>query len=88
MTKGEERTVGKVAMPAGWKTRELLLVNGIVERMVTIGPPFPVERGVAMNVMDSTVRRGPRSLSAVLRTSRRFSKNDEIFLKKLFCSIQ
>lgn len=60
-------------MPAGWKTRELLLVNGIVERIVTIGLPFPVERGVAMNVMDSTtVRRGPRSLPAVLRTSRRF----------------
>lgn len=59
----------------GRKTRELLLVNGIGERLSSIGAPFPVERGAAANVMDSTVRRGPRSLLNVLQASRRFSEN-------------
>lgn len=91
-TTKEGRTAGKIAMPAGWKTRELLLVNGIVERIVTIGLPFPVERGVAMNVMDSTtVRRGPRSLRTrgVANFKAFLAKNGEIFLKKktIFCSI-
>lgn len=91
-TTKEGRTAGKIAMPAGWKTRELLLVNGIVERIVTIGLPFPVERGVAMNVMDSTtVRRGPRSLRTrgVANFKAFLAKNGEILLKKktTFCSI-
>ena len=66
-------------MPGGRKTRELLLVNSIGERLSFTGAPFPVETGAAANVTDSTVRRGPRGfLLDVLQALRRFSKNDTI----------
>ncbi|KOX74871.1 hypothetical protein WN51_13432 [Melipona quadrifasciata] len=66
-------------MPGRRKTRELLLVNSIGERLSSTGAPYPVETGAAANVTDSTVRRGPRFSLDVLQTLRRFSENDTIF---------